>query len=159
MALTRKTHSAEIEADLEDCIAVITDFESHPRWSTPVLRASILACDEKGRGRIIAFELDAKIRRINYVLEHFYDLPHHISWKLVEGDVAAVSGSYAFEPIGPGRTRATCSQVIDVGFWIPGPLRRLLEDQAITDAGGEFKAEAERRASARRTAAALTRSS
>ena len=31
MALTRKTHSAEIEADLEDCIAVITDFESHPR--------------------------------------------------------------------------------------------------------------------------------
>ena len=153
MALTRKTHSAEIEADLEDCIAVITDFESHPRWSTPVLRASILACDEKGRGRIIAFELDAKIRRI------IYDLPHHISWKLVEGDVAAVSGSYAFEPIGPGRTRATCSQVIDVGFWIPGPLRRLLEDQAITDAVGEFKAEAERRASARRTAAALTRSS
>ena len=64
MALTRKTHSAEIEADLEDCIAVITDFESHPRWSTPVLWASILACDEKGRGRIIAFELDAKIRAL-----------------------------------------------------------------------------------------------
>jgi len=121
MSDTRKTHSAEIEADVEDCIATLTDFESHPRWSTPVLRARILSCDERGRGRNVAFELDMRIRRLGYVLEHTYDLPRRISWSLVEGDLASVRGSYEFEPIGPGRTRATCTQNVNLGFWVPGP--------------------------------------
>ena len=152
MSTTRKTHTAEIDADVEDCIAVLTDFESHPRWSTPVTRAAILSCDEEGRGRNVAFELDMKIRRIHYVLEHTYDLPHRISWNLVEGDVAGVKGSYEFEKIGPGRTRATCTQNVDIGFWIPGALRRLFEEQALADAVAEFKQEAERRAAERRAA-------
>ncbi|MBU6282284.1 SRPBCC family protein [bacterium] len=152
MSATRKTHTAVIDADVEACIAVLADFENHPRWSTPVLRAAILSCDEEGRGRNVAFQLDMKIRRISYVLEHTYDLPHRISWNLVEGDVAGVKGSYEFEPIGPGRTRATCTQIVDIGFWIPGPLRRLFEEQALADAVGEFKHEVERRAAERRSA-------
>lgn len=152
MSDTRKTHSAEIEADVEDCIATLTDFESHPRWSTPVLRARILSCDERGRGRNVAFELDMRIRRLGYVLEHTYDLPRRISWSLVEGDLASVRGSYEFEPTGPGRTRATCTQNVNLGFWVPGPLRRMFEEQALADAVAEFKQECERRAAERRAA-------
>jgi hypothetical protein len=35
---------------------------------------------------------------------------------------------------------------VDVGFWIPGPLRRIFERQALRESVLEFKAEAERRA-------------
>lgn len=152
MSTTRTTHTAEIDADVEDCIAVLADFEGHPRWSTPVVRAATLSCDEHGRGRNVAFELEMKIRRISYVLEHTWDPPYRVSWKLVEGDIAGVKGSYEFERIAPGRTRATCTQNVDLGFWIPGPLRRLFEEQALADAVAEFKREAERRAAERRTA-------
>ena len=66
-------------------------------------------------------------------------------WHLVEGDVKAVQGSYRFEPAG-ARTKATCTQEVDVGFWIPGPIRRTFERKALQDSVEEFRRAVETRA-------------
>jgi hypothetical protein len=87
-----------------------------------------------------------RIRTIHYTLDYSYDLPARAFWKLFEGDLTDVAGSYHFEALSADRTRATCTQAIDTGFWLPGPLRRMAERQALRDSVLEFKAEVERRA-------------
>ncbi len=145
---TAQSFSVEIAAPIERCIEVLLDFPRYPDWSSPILEARVVETDDQGRARLVAFALDMRIRTIRYTLEYTYDLPARASWRLSEGDVAAVDGSYEFESLPDGNTRATCTQVIDVGFWIPGPLRRMAERQALRDSVVEFKTEVERLAEA-----------
>ena len=146
MADAEQTQSVEVDADVEHCVAVLLDFERYPAWSGPIAATRVLERDAEGRARDVEFELDMKIRTLRYVLRYEYELPARATWSLIDGDLRAVHGSYEFEPLGNGRTRATCSQAVDLGFWIPGPIRRVFERQALRDSVDEFKAEAERRA-------------
>lgn len=150
MAETEQGYTAEVDADVADCIEVLLDFERYPQWSAPITSTRVLSRDDAGRGRDVAFELDMKIRTVRYTLTYEYDLPSRLRWSLREGDVASVDGSYEIREIGSGRARVTCRQAIDVGFWIPGPLRRVFERTALRDSVHELKAAAERRAAARR---------
>jgi hypothetical protein len=145
MADAEQSFSEEIDAPIESCVEVLLDFAAYPQWSSPILETSILASDDQGRPTQVAFALDMKIRTVRYTLAYEYDLPGSARWHLVDGDLAAVEGSYAFEALAQNRTRATCSQSVDIGFWIPGPIRRIFERQALRDSVLEFKAEAERR--------------
>lgn len=146
MAEAEQSYTTEIDADIDACCAVLLDFERYPEWSGPTTAATVIDRHPDGRARRVEMILDMKIRNVRYVLEYEYDLPREARWKLVEGDVSGVVGSYAFETIDDTHTRATCSQAVDLGFWVPGPLRRLIERQALRDSVLEFKAEAERRA-------------
>jgi hypothetical protein len=148
MAEADQSETVEINADVEDCVAVLLDFERYPEWSGPIRSARVLERDAEGRGRDVEFELDMKIRTIRYVLAYDYALPERATWSLREGDVASVDGAYEFESLGKGRTRATCRQSVDIGFWIPGPIRRIAERQALRDSVNDFKAAAEKRARA-----------
>lgn len=139
MPEARQSYSTEIEADVERCIDVLLDFERYPAWSGPITEARVLERDAERRGRVVAFGLDMKIRTVRYTLAYEYELPGRARWALVEGDLSRVEGEYRFEPLAPGRTRATCSQEVDVGFWVPGPLRRVFEKQALRDSVEDFK--------------------
>ncbi|MEW6268301.1 MAG: SRPBCC family protein [Thermodesulfobacteriota bacterium] len=150
MAEAEQSYTTEVEASVEDCCAVLLDFERYPAWSGPTTACRVLERDADGRAKIVEMTLDMKIRNVRYVLAYDYDLPRRADWHLVEGDVTGIVGSYEFEPLGTKRTRATCRQSVDLGFWIPGPLRRMIERQALRDSVNEFKAEAERRAKAPR---------
>jgi len=146
MAEAEQSFTTEVDAGIDDCCAVLLDFEHYPQWSGPTTRTTVLDRHPDGNARRVEMVLDMKIRSVRYVLEYDYDLPKNARWHLVEGDVAGVVGSYSFEAIDARHTRATCAQAVDLGFWIPGPLRRLIERQALRDSVLEFKAEVERRA-------------
>lgn len=148
MAEADQSFTTDVNASIEDCCAVLLDFERYPQWSGPTTGARILERDAEGRARQVEMTLDMKIRNVRYVLEYTYDLPQGARWRLVEGDVAGIEGSYTFEPIDDAHTRATCRQAVDLGFWVPGPLRRLIERQALRDSVLEFRGEAERRSRA-----------
>jgi hypothetical protein len=93
------------------------------------------------------------LKTIRYVLEYAYEPPHTARWHLVEGDVKDVQGSYRFEKA-DARTKATCMQSIDLGFWVPGPILRPLEQKALRDSVEEFKKAAEAHAKRAATARA-----
>ena len=143
----QQSHSATIAAPAAECFAVLTDFEAYPQWSGPVTECRVLDRYPDGLPRRVAFALDFTIKTLRYVLEYRYDPPHTAHWRLVEGDVKDVQGSYEFKEA-DGRTEATSSQAIDIGFWIPGPIRRPFEQKALRDSVEEFKqaVEAHRRA-------------
>lgn len=137
--------SVEIDATPAECFAAIMEFDAYPRWSSAIQTATVLEEDGRGMGKIVEFIIDMKFKRLRYVLDYAYKKPSSLTWHSVDGDVESVQGSYTFEKAKDGRTLATCKQAITIGFWVPGPIRTLLERTALQQSVIEFKTEVERR--------------
>jgi ribosome-associated toxin RatA of RatAB toxin-antitoxin module len=140
----RQSYSTLVSASAADCFAVLTDFPTYPEWSGPVRECRVLDRHPDGLPRRVAFALDFTLKTVRYVLEYTYQSPHQARWHLVEGDVKDVQGSYEFRERG-AQIEATCTQEIDVGFWVPGPLRRTFEGKALRDSVEEFRRAVEAR--------------
>jgi ribosome-associated toxin RatA of RatAB toxin-antitoxin module len=140
--------SVEIAATPAQCFEVLLDFERYPDWSSAVSKARILERDTDGVGRIVEFHVDAKVKTIRYVLEYKHKKPGSLTWKAIDGDVEAVEGFYKLRKLGTDRTEATCRQEITLGFWLPGPLRRLAERTALVQSVNEFRDEVQRQLAA-----------
>ena len=120
-----------VKGSPQQCFEALIDYESFPRWQRAVRSVDVVTRDREGRGREVAFEVDAKVRAIHYRLRYSYEPPHRISWEYVDGDVRDIDGEYILEERGDGSTLATYSVGMDPGVWLPGPLLRLLNEQVV----------------------------
>jgi uncharacterized membrane protein len=143
----RQTYSTTVAAPVTECFAVLTAFEDYPRWSSPITSCRVLEREPGGLPKRVEFMLDMTVKTIRYVLDYTFEPPRGATWKLVEGDVKDVEGSYRFDE-SPAGTVATCTQGIDLGFWLPGFIRSSFEKKALRDSVEEFR----RAVEARRTA-------
>jgi len=142
----RQSYSVEVNGSVADCFAVLTDFEAYPAWSGPIQKSVVLARQPDALARTVAFELDMLgLKTVRYTLEYHYDPPKGGHWSLIEGDPKSIQGSYVFEDQGNGRTKATCTQEVDLGFWVPGPIRRMVEQRALRESVEDFKKAVEAR--------------
>lgn len=146
MAAHEQEFSTEVQASPSRCFATITDFEHYPARFSTVEQTVVLQRYPNGLAKQVEFHMDMKLKIVRYVLEYHYDKPKRLTWRSVAGDVEAIEGSYRFEKLAPGLTRATCRQVVSLGFWLPGPLRSLIERQALKQSVLEFKTAAEKAA-------------
>ena len=144
-------HSAEqserIAAPPQACFDAIFDFESYPEWQQAVESVEVLERDGDGVATVVAFAIDAKVRKIGYTLRYHHDGAERIWWELVEGDVAAVEGEYLLEAKGDS-THATYRLGIDPGVRVPGLLARHLTKGVMRRSITDLRDEVERRASA-----------
>jgi len=138
--------STEVHASVAQCFATITDFEQYPQWFSTIQRSKILSRHASRLAQRVEYFIDMKVKVVSYVLEYEYNKPTQLTWKSVDGDIEAIEGSYRFEKLGSGLSRATCRQAVSLGFWVPGLLRSLMERQALKQAVLEFKAAAEKAA-------------
>jgi ribosome-associated toxin RatA of RatAB toxin-antitoxin module len=128
-----------IEGTPKQCFEALVDYESFPDWQRAVSSTDVLTRDGDGRARQVAFEIDAKVRKLHYTLEYSYEEPHLISWDYVEGDVDDVEGQFVFEDQGEGVTLATYSLRIDPGMFLPGRLVKLIGDQVMKGSMEDLK--------------------
>ena len=135
--------TTEVEAPIQVCFATIMDFEKYPKWFSSIEHARVLERHADGRGKVVEFSIDMKLKSIRYVLEYDYEEPTGLTWKSVDGDVESITGAYVFEKVNAKQSRVTCRQAVSLGFWLPGPIRKLLEGQALKQSVLEFKAAAE----------------
>jgi ribosome-associated toxin RatA of RatAB toxin-antitoxin module len=138
-------YSVQIAASPRACFETITDFDAYPRWSSAIERVAVLERDSKGVGRVVEFHIDMRFKSIRYVLEYAYEKPEELTWVSVDGDIESIEGAYHFSKLSPKVTEAACRQAVRIGFWVPGPLRRLAERSALQQSVDEFKVEVERR--------------
>jgi uncharacterized membrane protein len=131
MAPKRAEQQAVIRATPQACFEALTDYESIASWQSTVKRCEVLDRDSEGRGREVAWEIDAKVRSVSYTLSYTYEKPSWIGYRYVEGDVSDVEGEYTFEDQGDGTTLATLSLRIDPGVWVPGKVASVLNDQVM----------------------------
>jgi len=125
MGAVRVEHSELIAADPQACFDAITDFDTYPQWQSAVRECRVLSRDGQ-KGTLVETVIDAKVRKVRYVLRYHAEPPHRLWWDYVEGDVKSIAGGYDFDDAGDGATRATYRVAIDPGRMVPGPVRRLL---------------------------------
>src|SRR5262249_5660138 len=144
VAEVRQSYSTAVAGTIDDCFAVLTDFDAYPQWSSRIRKCRVLERHSDGLAKRVEFTLDMTIKTIRYVLDYEYTRPTGATWRLVEGDVKDVEGSYHFDETPSGVT-ATCSQAVDLGFWVPGFIRSLAEAEALRLSVEEFKRAVESR--------------
>jgi uncharacterized protein YndB with AHSA1/START domain len=140
-------HTVEIDAPIETCFAAIVDYESFPEWQRAVVDTEVLDRHKDGLGKRVNLIVDAKVRKVDYTLDYRYQRPTLIEWDFVEGNgINDADGSYTFEDLGGGRTRATYTFGLEVGIPLPGPVARRAHKQTLKGSVEDLKTEAERRA-------------
>ncbi|HXQ23893.1 MAG TPA: SRPBCC family protein [Candidatus Acidoferrales bacterium] len=142
-AMEQQEFTTEVDASVPQCFATITDFDAYPDWFSTVEKTRVLERYLNGLAKRVELRVDMKLKSIRYVLEYEYHKPTNLTWKQVDGDLEAIEGAYVFEKLGPKRTRVTCRQAVAMGFWVPGPFRKIIERQALKQSVLEFKAAAE----------------
>lgn len=119
------TRQVDVHATPTDCFRVLTDYEHMPQWQSRVCECRVLECDEQGRGSVVEYAIDAKLRVVRYRLRHTYDEPTEIGSEYLGGDFREFAGQYRFDG-GGGQTAITLTLKIDPGFKLPGPVVRML---------------------------------
>jgi ribosome-associated toxin RatA of RatAB toxin-antitoxin module len=136
--------AAEVAASRERCFALLTDYERLPSWQGAVRAARVLERDDQGRGSVVDYEVDAKVKTVRYRLRQIYDEPRRLASEYLGGDFRDFSGEWRFEPLGDDRTRVELDLRVDPGRFVPGPVRRAISDAVMRRALGDLKGEAER---------------
>ena len=128
-----------VAAPADKIIAALTDFESFPEWQAAVLECEVLERDGDGRGSLVRMKVDAKVRKVEYIVRYAYDLPRQLSWAQVSGDLKENTGVYTFAEREDGSTDVTVDIVAEVGFFVPGPMKKLIREQSLKNSLRELK--------------------
>ena len=129
----------DVKATMDKLFEVATDFEAYPEWNANIKSVEVRERDDDGRATHVWYEVDAKIKKLKYVLEYDYsEAPEAFSWSLVEGDVKDLRGSYRFDEF-DDVTEVQYEMAIDPGFKVPGMLKRQAEKQIVKGALEDLK--------------------
>lgn len=135
----------DVHATAEEIFEVASDFESYPAWNASIKNVEIKETDSQGRATKVWFDVDARLKRVTYSLSYDYsDAPNGFSWKLVDGDVKELSGSYKFDEY-DDVTEVIYETAIDPGFPVPKLLKNQVEKQIVKTALQELKKRVESR--------------
>ncbi|HEX8084367.1 MAG TPA: SRPBCC family protein [Solirubrobacteraceae bacterium] len=138
--------STVIEASIDEVYAVAADVENSPRWQPDIKRAEVLET-EGDEQVLVETETDAKVRSLKSTLRFTYDPPRGLSWRQEKGDLKSVEGSWSFEEVGEGRTKATYEMTVDLGrmlgMVIRGPLVGVLRGQLVESMPEKLKKDVE----------------
>jgi hypothetical protein len=144
MSVHRAERSIEVAARAEACFETAIDYETFPEWQSAVLAVEVLERNAEGRGELVEFRTDAKLREVRYRLRYHYGRGPRVWWDFVEGDVEHIEGEYAFNT-GSAGTLVTYRLGIDPGVPAPGFIVRRLNEQVMQRSVEDLKAEIERR--------------
>lgn len=129
----------EIAGTPQDCFDALVEYETFPEWQGAVKSVDVLTRNDEGLGEEVAFEVDAKVRKISYTLRYRYEEPHRITWDYLDGDIKSIDGEFILEDLGDGSTLATYSLDLDPGVWLPGKVAKVLNEQVMRGSVEDLK--------------------
>ncbi len=139
--------SVEIEAPIERCYEIASDIENAPDWQGSLKDVEVLERDGERRPLVVETESDAKVKSVRARLRFSYEPPTGIRWVQEKGDTKSLTGSWSFEDLGDGRTRATYALEADpgrmLGMLLRGPAEAKVRDFLVGNAADGLKEKAE----------------
>jgi uncharacterized membrane protein len=139
--------SVEIDAPIERCYEIASDIANAPEWQGSLKDVEVLERDGQKRALLAETESDAKVKTVRSTLRFSYEEPTAIRWVQEKGDTKALTGSWTFEDLGDGHTRATYALEADpgrmLGMLLRGPAEAKVRDFLIGDAAEGLKQKAE----------------
>ena len=147
MANIRGERTVEIDAPLERCYEIASDINHAPEWQGSLKDVEVLERDGERRALLVETESDAKVKTVKATLRFSYEPPTAIRWVQEKGDTKSLHGSWAFEDLGGGRTKATYALEADpgrmLGMLLRGPAETKVRDFLLGDAAAGLKQRAE----------------
>jgi ribosome-associated toxin RatA of RatAB toxin-antitoxin module len=143
MASYGDCRTIDIAASPQRCYDALTDFERLPEWQGAVRSIEVLERDEQGRGTVVEYEIDAKLKKVRYRLRQLHDPPHRLGSEYLGGDFRDFAWEWRFTGAGEDRTHVELDLRIDPGRFVPGPLRGAISDAVMRRALGDLKAHLE----------------
>src|SRR6266511_2357602 len=133
MATLEASWTVEIDAPRERCFEIAADVENAPKWQGSPLAVETLS--------------DATVKKVRTWLRFAYDPPSGITWEQEKGDAKWLTGSWDFEDLGEGRTRATYGLRSDpgrvLGLLLRGPVEAKVKKLLTKGAAEGLKQQAE----------------
>lgn len=121
MTLLTGSSSADIDAPINRCWAVVEDVAAAPEWQTGLDGVTVVERDDAGRALVFDIVNDAKFTKVRARVRASYDPPRRLTFTRVESDdVDHIEASWELAELGPDRTRATYTLSVD-----PGPVGML----------------------------------
>jgi uncharacterized protein YndB with AHSA1/START domain len=121
MTLLTGSSSAEIDAPIDRCWAVVEDVAAAPEWQNSLESVTVVERDGAGRAVVCDIVNDAKFTKVRVRVRMSYDPPHRLTFTRVESDdIDRLDASWELAEVGPDRTRATYTLAVD-----PGPVGML----------------------------------
>ena len=142
MPVYEATREIDVDAAVDTCFDVLTDYERMPEWQSRVVECRVLARDDNGRARDVEYAIDAKLRTVRYRLRHLYDEPRWVGSEYLGGDFPCFQGDYALAS-SPTGTHVTFRLRIDPGRRVPGRVARMLNEAVMGRALVDLKTRVE----------------
>ncbi len=141
MAADQDAYTEVIHAPQDKIVATLTDFEHYTEWQSGMLECTVKESDDEGRGTLVELYVDAKIKKLRYTTKYWYDLDNgRMGFDLVDGDLKECTGAYTFEALDDGATtRVSIDITTEVGFFVPGPMKKLIRDQSLKNSMRDLK--------------------
>jgi uncharacterized protein YndB with AHSA1/START domain len=118
MTLLSGSSTAQIDAPIERCWAVVVDVADAPRWQNSLESVEVIERDDTGRAVVCDIVNDAKFTKVRVRVRVSYVPPHRLTFtRMQSDDVDEMEASWELSELGPGRTRATFALTVD-----PGPV-------------------------------------
>lgn len=143
------TESIVIAAELEQIVAVITDFSNYPQWASAIKHADVIEEYEDGYASQVTFTIDAGVLKDSYTLKYSYSEDvTRIEWTLVEPSQVQKSqdGSYDIVANGDGTSTVTYALAVELTIPMLGMFKRKAEKVIVDTALKELKKQVEARA-------------
>jgi uncharacterized membrane protein len=147
MGVIKGDRSVEIEAPIERCFEIAADVGKAPEWQGSLKDVEVLERDGERRAVLVETESDAKVKHVRALLRFSYEPPTTIRWVQEKGEPKSLHGSWTFEDLGGGRTRATYALEADpgrlLGLLLRGPAEGKVRDFLVAGAAEGLKRRAE----------------
>lgn len=133
--------SIVIDVPAKTIYDVVLDFENYPKFLPDVKKAVIE--EKKAKSLVASFEISV-IKKIHYTLS-FATVPgKKITWSFLKGDLFKKNdGTWEFEEVKKGHTKATYSVEVDFGFLVPSMITNKLVGSNLPTMMKRFKERAE----------------
>jgi hypothetical protein len=126
MTVLSGSSTADVDADLAGCWAVVEDVLRWPAWQQGLESITLVEAGEDGRPAVCDIVADAKITKIQARVRVTYDAPNILTFTLIHSDhVDKMDGSWELRDAGGGRTHAVYTLAVDPGH--VGFMARALE--------------------------------
>ena len=139
--------SVEVDAPIERCYEIASDIDHAPEWQGSLKDVEVLERDAQKRALLVETESDAKVKTVRSVLRFSYEEPSAIRWVQEKGETKSLTGSWTFEDLGNGQTRATYALDAEpgriLGMLLRGPAEAKVRDFLLGDAAEGLKQKAE----------------
>jgi ribosome-associated toxin RatA of RatAB toxin-antitoxin module len=130
MSVITGSSTTDVDAPIERCWALVEDVAIAPEWQGGLVAMDVVERDDQGRVLIADAISDARLRKVKTRVRFTYEGPTRLSWRMIEGDLDSVEGSWELEDLGGGRTRITYTVAVDPGAKIPRLIRGPIESAA-----------------------------